>query len=156
VEHLYRSSSQRMIAGICGGFGEYFSIDPTIVRVIFVLVTIATGFILGIVAYLVLWLIIPRQTSQEQSARESMRENVEEMAQSARDLGNEVQATLSNSGSTEARRWERVSLAGLILVIVGFLFLLGNLDLLGWLRWGKFWPLIIIAIGVFLLWRRRY
>jgi phage shock protein C len=112
-----------MIAGVCGGFGEYFSIDPTIVRVIFVLVTIATAVLLGVVAYLVLWLIIPSETSQEQGVRESMRKNVEEMAQSARDLGSEVQATLSSSKSVEGRRLERVSLAGLILVIVGFLFL---------------------------------
>lgn len=155
MDHLFRSSTQRMIAGVCGGFAEYFQVDPTIVRVVYVLVTIGTAFVLGFVAYLVLWLIIPAEGSVGKDVRESMRDGVEEMAQSARDLGDRVQSTLKGSEDPETRRIERISLAGAILLVVGVIFLLGNLDLLGWLRWGKLWPLILIAIGFLLLLRRR-
>jgi phage shock protein C len=155
VERLYRSSSERMVAGVCGGFGEYFGIDPTVVRVIFVLATIVTAFLLGIAAYLALWLIIPSEESLSGTTRESMRKNVEEIAQSARDLGSEVQATLSGGKKAEASHRERLSLVGLVLVIVGILFLTGNLNPLGWLHWDKLWALAIIGVGLFLLWRRR-
>ncbi|MGD0764786.1 MAG: PspC domain-containing protein [Dehalococcoidia bacterium] len=155
MDHLFRSSTQRMIAGVCGGFGEYFHVDPTIVRVVYVLVTIGTGVVLGFVAYLVLWLIVPSEGAVGKDVRESMRDGVEEMAQSARDLGDRVHSTLRGSNDPETRRIERMSLAGAILLVVGIVLLLGNLDLLGWLGWNKLWPLILVAIGLFLLLRRR-
>ncbi|MCK4631683.1 MAG: PspC domain-containing protein [candidate division Zixibacteria bacterium] len=53
---LYRSLEDRRIAGICGGLAEYFDIDPTIVRLIAVILAFTGG---GILIYLVAWLIIP-------------------------------------------------------------------------------------------------
>jgi len=155
MERLYRSSTQRMLGGVCGGLGEYFNIDPTLVRIVYILVTIATGVLLGIGLYIVLWLIVPSEASAGKDLRTSVRENVGEMAQSARDITNEVQATLRRSPSEGARRIEPAALAGLLLVAIGVLFLLANLDLLGWLRWARFWPLILIVIGLLLLLRRR-
>ncbi len=56
---LYRSRSNRVIAGVCGGLGEYFGIDPTVMRVIFVVATIFLAGIGGILAYAILWGIVP-------------------------------------------------------------------------------------------------
>lgn len=56
---LTRSTSDRMIAGVAGGLAEYFSIDPTLMRVIFVLGTLLTGGGLGILIYIALWIIMP-------------------------------------------------------------------------------------------------
>ncbi len=58
-KRLYRSSENRMIAGICGGLGEYFDIDPTIVRLIVVAAALAAGS--GLLAYLLAWIIIPER-----------------------------------------------------------------------------------------------
>ena len=155
MERLYRSSTQRMLGGVCGGLGEYFNIDPTLVRIVYVIVTIATAVFLGVALYLALWLIIPSEASLGKSVRDSLRENVDEMAQSARDISNEVQATLRRTPTEGTHRIEPAALAGLILVGTGVLFLLANFDLLGWLRWARFWPLILIVIGLLLLVRRR-
>lgn len=57
---LYRSKTDRKIAGICGGLGKYFKIDPTVVRVIFVLLLLPGG-LPGILPYLVLWVVIPEE-----------------------------------------------------------------------------------------------
>ena len=54
---LTRSRVNRRIAGVCGGIGEYFDIDPTLVRVIFVLVTFLG--LAGIIVYVVLWIVMP-------------------------------------------------------------------------------------------------
>ncbi|MCK8517490.1 PspC domain-containing protein [Methanoculleus sp. 7T] len=61
MKKLYRSTTDRWIAGICGGIGEYFEIDPNIIRVIWVVVTAITGFIAGILVYILLWIILPEQ-----------------------------------------------------------------------------------------------
>jgi phage shock protein C len=56
-KRLVRSSSQRMLAGVCGGVAEYIGWDPTIVRVIWIILTLAGGS--GILLYLILWLVMP-------------------------------------------------------------------------------------------------
>ncbi len=57
TRRLYRSRNDRMIAGVCGGLGQYFGIDATIVRLIFVAAVLA-GFS-GVLAYLILAIVIP-------------------------------------------------------------------------------------------------
>jgi phage shock protein C len=54
---LYRSQSQRMIAGVCGGLAEYFNVDATLMRVLFLLLAVFGGS--GIVIYIVMWIIVP-------------------------------------------------------------------------------------------------
>lgn len=56
-KRLQRSRHNRMIAGVCGGVAEYFDIDPTIVRLIWVLLGFAYGS--GLLAYVIAWVIIP-------------------------------------------------------------------------------------------------
>lgn len=58
---LYRSTTDRKIAGVCGGLGEYFNIDPTIIRLIWAILLIPTALIGGTVAYFVAALIIPER-----------------------------------------------------------------------------------------------
>ena len=54
---LYRSQSQRMIAGVSGGLAEYFNVDATLIRVLFLLLTVFGGS--GLVIYVVMWIIVP-------------------------------------------------------------------------------------------------
>jgi phage shock protein C len=54
---LYRSRDEKMIGGVCGGLAEYFSVDPTFVRLIWVVITLVGG--AGVLLYLVLWVITP-------------------------------------------------------------------------------------------------
>ena len=57
---LVRSRADRRIAGVCGGLADYFDVDPTIVRVAWVIISIVVGAVVfGVVAYLVAWFIIP-------------------------------------------------------------------------------------------------
>ena len=65
---LYRSSSDMMLAGVCGGLGEYFGIDGTVMRVIFVILTVLMGGLGGVVVYVILWLIMPEAPGAADSA----------------------------------------------------------------------------------------
>ena len=59
MKRLYRSAKNKIIAGVCGGIGEYFGMDPVIVRLVWVIFAVLSfGF--GIPAYLIAWIIIPR------------------------------------------------------------------------------------------------
>ena len=54
---LYRSRNQRMLAGVCGGLAEYFNVDVTLIRVLFLVLAVFGGS--GLVIYVVMWLIVP-------------------------------------------------------------------------------------------------
>lgn len=56
---LKRSTENKMIAGVCAGIANYFNLDPTLVRVLYVLMVLFAGF--GILLYLILWIIIPKE-----------------------------------------------------------------------------------------------
>ena len=64
MKKLYRSQKDKMIAGICGGLGEMFLIDSTLIRLALVFIGLATGVLPIIVAYIVGWIIIPIAPSQ--------------------------------------------------------------------------------------------
>lgn len=67
MKRLYRSETNRKIAGVCGGIGEHLDVDPTIVRLIAVVFTFVTGVIPFIIGYLVAWWIVP--TASEVKSR---------------------------------------------------------------------------------------
>jgi phage shock protein PspC (stress-responsive transcriptional regulator) len=57
IKRLYKSSDDKMIGGVCAGIAEYFNVDPTLIRLVWLLLGLAGG--TGFVAYLVAWIIIP-------------------------------------------------------------------------------------------------
>ncbi|HNX96559.1 MAG TPA: PspC domain-containing protein [Candidatus Aminicenantes bacterium] len=61
VKVLHRSRKNRMIAGVCGGLGEHFGIDPTLVRIVYVVGSILSVAFPGILVYLILWVVIPEE-----------------------------------------------------------------------------------------------
>ena len=58
MKKLYRSGKERMLGGVCGGVAEYFSVDPTLVRLAWVLVSLMYG--TGLLLYIIAWIIVPR------------------------------------------------------------------------------------------------
>ena len=56
-KRLYRSRTDRKIAGVCGGLAKYMGIDPVLPRIVWVVLALAVG--TGVVAYLICWLVIP-------------------------------------------------------------------------------------------------
>lgn len=58
---LYKSNTNRMISGVCGGLAEYINADPTIVRVLFVLISIFSAAFPGILVYIILAILMPER-----------------------------------------------------------------------------------------------
>lgn len=121
---LYRSRQERMIAGVAGGIAQYFNVDPTWVRLAFVILALASG--IGVIIYIALAIIMPERPADVPEP--------------------------PITGNTEVRGGREV--LGFILVALGLLFLAGNLGFFRIFRWDYIWPLILIGAGVLLLWRR--
>ncbi|MDR0853718.1 MAG: PspC domain-containing protein [Clostridiales Family XIII bacterium] len=58
-KRLFLSDTNKVFAGVCGGIGEYFDIDPTVIRVIWVILALAFGS--GILAYIIAWIVMPKR-----------------------------------------------------------------------------------------------
>jgi|YNPNPStandDraft_1061719.scaffolds.fasta_scaffold55812_2 phage shock protein C len=145
MNKLYRSDTDKIIGGVCGGLGEYLHIDPLILRILFVLLAMVNG--LGLLGYLLLWILVPAGQTAYASQEELMRHNVEEIGQRARELSQEARRALDGRWGETQMPSNRMLIIGASLVGIGLLILLSNLGLLWWFDFGRLWPLILIAIG---------
>jgi phage shock protein C len=155
-KRLYRSRKDRMIWGVCGGLARYFGIDPVIVRIIFVLLAFADG--IGIVAYIILAVVVRLEDSPSATTSETVRENIEEMKTTATELGRELRTTFEKEDSVKEENqvhYRGRYIWGIVLVIIGAIFLLSNFHWLWWFSWSYLWPVILIAIGVVVIFSRR-
>ncbi len=152
-KRLYRSRSDRMISGVCGGLAEYFDIDPTIVRLIAVLLVFLNG--VGILAYLIMAIIVPLEGSKSAPPKDAIKENVEEIKETATNLGHEIRSAFATDedkpDAENKTRHHGRNVIGVVLIVVGILFLLGSFGLFRWLGWSTLWPLILVAIGVLII-----
>lgn len=147
-KRLYRSRTDQMLGGVCGGLGGYLKVDANIVRLLFVLLALGSGF--GVMLYLVLWVIIPYEGAGEAGAAEAARSGADEVAERVRALGEDVQRTFRQPNPKAG------ALVGAGLIVLGVVFLADTLDL-PWLRWLRFdvmWPALIIALGAVLILRQ--
>jgi len=67
MKKLYRSKKDKKIAGVCGGLGEYLNVDSTIIRLLLIFLTLATGLVPFLLTYLIGWAIIPFEEEKEES-----------------------------------------------------------------------------------------
>jgi phage shock protein C len=63
MKRLYRLKNQRILGGVCGGIGEYFDVDPTVIRIVWAVLTLLS---VGIIAYIIAWIIIPEEGSSDE------------------------------------------------------------------------------------------
>jgi phage shock protein C len=153
---LERSTTNRVVAGVCGGIGEYLQVDPTLVRVFFVVGTILSaglGF-LGYIALIVL-LPLPGQPAPFVKTAGTTTSTLEGAA--ASDPAAEKTATstpvVAPPADPEAAERRRAT-AGFFLIALGAIFLLSNAGVFRIIRWDLVWPLVFIAIGALLLAQR--
>jgi phage shock protein C len=143
TKRLTRSQSDFMIGGVCGGLAKYFAIDATLVRLIFVLLTVAGGS--GVLIYFILWIVMPREDMPNvQTNLDS-----QEFSRRANQMGQEMQHIVQQPNS------RAVQFIGIALVVLGLVYLVQNLNI-PWLSWFNnqlLWPVIIIILGALLLTR---
>jgi phage shock protein C len=63
MKRLSRSNTERLLAGVCGGIGQYYDTDPNLIRILWVVLTLLS-FGIGVIAYIVAWLLIPEEREE--------------------------------------------------------------------------------------------
>lgn len=151
---LYRIVNGKVIGGVAGGLAEYFGIDPTIMRIIFILLTLIGGG--GILIYLILWIVVPEKytlyppfgnysgtgSSTAYGNTTGVGETYEGYAPGV--PGNPVTPTYVNPESPKSKI-DGSLIAGLVLILIGSFFLFERF--VPRLDFGDFWPLLLVLIG---------
>ena len=156
-DRLYRSRHERMISGVAGGLAERLDVDPSIVRVIWVLLVLPTGF-LALLAYVVMAIVVPEEPPVGASVTETAAAPpaAGEAAGEAPTAPAWSDARAQRRAEREARRAARRAqggngavILGGILVVVGALFLARQF--LPELDFDLLWPIVLMVIGVALV-----
>jgi phage shock protein C len=150
AKRLYRSRKDGLIAGVCGGLAEYFDVDPSLVRLVFILAIFLGG--AGLVVYIVAWLIVPENPEQSPTAsfvkNQQMKEEVVgELRRLGSSLAEKFEATVEDGEERPERR--STVFVGLALIVIGAAFFLKNF--IPWLALESLWPVLLIGVGVLLL-----
>jgi phage shock protein C len=176
---VLRRGSDRIVGGVCSGLAGYFGVDVLLVRIVFVILALTPPGI-GIILYLVLWFLMEPPQGAPVSATRNVGERLRAMGQELREdfrtgfFHSQAGGPTSSPPSPPAgggptppphphggwgpggHRGRPSGLwAGIILIALGAYFLLANVGLLSGFRWDLFWPVVLIAIGLLVLVRRR-
>jgi phage shock protein PspC (stress-responsive transcriptional regulator) len=136
VKRLYRSRKDRVLGGVAAGMAEYFDVDPTVIRLVWVLAAIAG---VGILGYIVAWIIVP------EAPIEGAAQPVPAGAES------QPQGTIPGVEEFDRRRTRDRSsrLVGVTLILFGAYLLLKRIFPHWMLE--RFWPLALVLIGLYIL-----
>jgi phage shock protein C len=145
---LYRSRTDRFLGGVCGGLGKYLAIDPTIVRLIFLILLFTHG--IGVGIYLILWFLLPVEGGAETTSGDIG----DRIGEGMKNVGEDI-LEVTQTPHPKAGLWIG---AGLI-VLGAILFAERVADMLGlgwlssWISWSTLWPILIIILGAALILR---
>ncbi len=152
---LYRSVHGRVIGGVAGGLADFFGMDPTIVRLVFVLIAFFGGG--GILLYIILWIVLPERNiyntpnnpysvpppSGAPSGSESgIGETYEGFAGPGQDF-------TSQPADVTRRKFEGSLIGGLVLILIGSFFLAERF--IPRINFGDFWPMLLVVVGLVLI-----
>jgi phage shock protein PspC (stress-responsive transcriptional regulator) len=159
------------VGGVCTGLAAYFGVNVVLVRIVFVILTVAQG--VGILLYLALWFLMDPPEGAPASTARTIGDRLRAMGD---DIKQDFRTGFSRSqeggiphpespppgGREKSGRWGPPYgnrppglWAGIILIVLGAYFLLTNLGVLSNIRWDLFWPAVLIVLGLLLLVRRR-
>ena len=129
-----------MIGGVAAGLAEYLNIDPTIIRLLFVLMVVVGGS--GVLLYIILWIVLPSDENILTNEKDSTMEenNAQEQNQNQQFSPDNNKYKKKDDGSL---------IAGLILIALGVIFLV--IRYFPRIDFGDLWPIILIIIGIVLL-----
>lgn len=135
---LYRSRTNTVIGGVAGGIAEYLRTDPTLIRIIFILVALFGGG--GLLVYVILWIALPLEPVQYFTDQNQENGKTDPNSQTENSIHQDNWHYNPNQGNL---------IAGLILISVGVIFLIDHF--VPRIDFGDLWPLALVIAGVALI-----
>lgn len=146
---LIRSETDKMIGGVCGGIAAYLNVDSVLVRFAFIMLIFASG--IGLPLYFILLILMPAENTKVANIDYNDLDFQKEIKITEEDIENANEYKSSDGRSLP----QGPIIFAAVLILIG-LYLLGqNFGFLSFMNIGWFGPLLIIAIGVFVIFRRR-
>jgi len=148
---IYRKTDDCIIAGVCGGLADYFEIDETLVRIIFVLLAVGGGS--GILIYLVLWLVIPKvgKENKKTNWEENVKDFAQDVGKKAKTVASEFKKEIKVEKISPEKR--QGSFLGLMLILWGGILLINKISPM-LIEWDYVWPGILMVLGGYLMLRK--
>lgn len=150
---LYRIVNGRVIGGVAGGLAEFFSIDPTIIRIIFILLTIMGGG--GLLIYIVLWIVVPQRFNTIPPFSTGYTKTPPYTGD-ASGIGETYEGFETGKPFipkaepvTSTTKLDGGLIAGLVLILIGSFFLFEKF--FPQIGWSDFWPLLLVLIGLLMI-----
>lgn len=136
---LYRSDTEKIIAGVAGGIAEFMDLDPSLIRLAFVILGIFGGG--GVVIYIIMWLIVPKANTISSTNQETIKSNAQEIKSSIESATKDL-----NIDQDRSSNW-----LGWLMVGAGVYFLLTNFGYLRFVQFQQLWPVVLIVLGIYAL-----
>lgn len=133
---LYRDETNKVIGGVCAGLADYFGVDISIVRLLFLLTLILKGG--GMLIYIVLWIVLPKK-SYQLNPPPFVDYTVPPAVPSPAD---------PHVFNQPKKRSTTSIIAGAVLVLLGVYFIMDDFNIIPNWDFDHFWPIILIAVGV--------
>lgn len=149
-QKLYRSTTDSMIGGVAAGLAKYFGIDPTLIRLVWLVSALFGG--TGVFLYIVAWIIIPPEPDGDPSpVFEKSEELRERVIEAAKDVEERLKGAAQAGPDTDSpeRVQKRRQALGWILIGIGVLLLARNV--FSWFSLSHTWPLLLILGGIVLI-----
>jgi phage shock protein C len=147
-KRLYRSKTNKVITGVCGGIAEYIAIDPVIVRLLWIAISFAFG--TGILIYIIASIIMPEKRSDSINGED-------EDSTVNQHAGDDFSAESFEAQSAEWRETPKYDkgrtrmVLGIVLVLIGLLAL--TKEFFNWLDFKLFWPVVLVIAGALILFK---
>lgn len=140
AKELYRDKQRASIGGVCAGLADYFNVDVTLVRALFLVALF--GFGSGVLLYIILWIVIPEKRFEFNAGAPTVDYTVN-------DAG-EAKPVEEVVDKKRRKKNNESVIGGLVLLTLGVIFLAD--EFVPWFEFHKLWPLILIAVGVGVIW----
>ncbi len=150
AKKLYRSTTDKMLGGVAGGLADYFDIDSTLVRVLFIVVVFLGGG--GIIAYIILWIVVPQKPYEIPKNPFSQTPPEGETGSNFSSTENKSDSFGVSNGSVASSMTQSSNKQiwiAIVLMVIGSLLLLDNI--FPRFNFDHYWPVILIGIGIGLL-----
>jgi len=142
---LYRNEDEAIFAGVCIGLADYFDLDVTLMRVIFVLLVIGGGS--GLLIYIILWVVTPiKKGGAIIENKEDVKELVNDLGKKTKNMAKEIKKDIKTSPRKSG------GVLGIILMALGVMILLEKIMPMV-IRLDYVWPGILIFVGGYLFFR---
>lgn len=146
-QKLTRSRKERILFGVCGGLANYFGMDPTIIRLLFVVLTLAGGS--GPLLYIILAFVVPEEKEGKQGNREKNLQNF------AKDVGKRAQNLAGEIKKSQKNQEKIRNLLGLGVILLGIILLVQQfVNINAFINWDFVWPGAIILIGLLIIFKK--